>query len=587
MNLPRQRRLPEPLPKDPQGKRLCELFDYLWYPIVAVVPENAQAKPQWQTLTRYPMRPRTLWNQWQDANQLVGVRFGHQTQYALIDLDAQSQYRSPDAIHAISQALETIGICRVILIQSSWSGGIHLYLPLPEALPTFDLALAVKRCLEVQGFEVAPGQLEVFPNVKSWGNPAKGQYIQYNAHRLPLQPGTGSFLLDDDLQPIGTDLARFFQQWDNATQQQDLTVLQLALSQARANHKGNYQSPTASKVVDAWKQDLEREMAEGWTGYGQTNHLLKTIACYGVVFQGLTGTALVDYVEQTAIASAGYAEWCRHQAEIRQRSQEWAKAAEGYYWILGTDGEREGNVHAANNIVPMRRNRRNKERSLDAQTRIQQAVNVLAAQGQLPDDPGQRSDAIVITARCSKQTLYKYQELWHPKYDEQNLDTSLVLVTAIAPSGTGDVSENSSSCVQADPEPPLMKSGTPASDIQKPLEPKPGQRVHATFYMKGIGFETSPVYSQNLSPEAFDGFSPDPAPILPVPATDAEKLSLDGEVDSEATIAAIRSALQRLGWQPAQFHQFVSERFRGQRWSQLTEDDRLLLLYWLRQYSQS
>ncbi|MBL1178135.1 hypothetical protein [Pantanalinema sp. GBBB05] len=60
--------------------------------------------------------------------------------------------------------------------------------------------------------------------------------------------------------------------------------------------------------MDAWKQDLEREMAEGWTGYGQTDHLLKTIACYGVVFQGLTGTALVDYVEQTAIASAGYAE---------------------------------------------------------------------------------------------------------------------------------------------------------------------------------------------------------------------------------------------------------------------------------------
>lgn len=487
MNLPRQRRLSEPLPGDPQGKRLCELFDYPWYPIVAVVPDDAQAKPQWQTLTRYPMRPRTLWNQWQDANQLVGVRFGHQTQYALIDLDAQSQYRSPDAISAIVQALETIGICRVIPIQSSWSGGIHLYLPLPEALPTFDLALAVKRCLEVQGFEVAPGQLEIFPNVKSWGNPAKGQYIQYNAHRLPLQPGTGSFLLDDDLQPIGTDLVSFFHQWDSATPQQDLTLLQLALSQARANHKGNYQPSTDSKIVDAWKQDLERELTEGWTGHGQTNHLLKTIACYGVVFQRLTGVALVDYVEQTAIASAGYPAWCRHQLEIRQRSQDWAKAAERYYWELGTDGEREGNVHAANNIVPMRRNRRNQEKALDAQIRIQQAVKTLAALGQLPDDLSKRGDAIVAQARCSKQTLYKYQEFWLPKYDPQNLEASPSLVAVIAPPASANPQDDSQMSVQVEPEPDSSASTGESLAQPKLLEAKPAGIVHSIPYMKGGG----------------------------------------------------------------------------------------------------
>ncbi|MBL1178134.1 hypothetical protein [Pantanalinema sp. GBBB05] len=117
----------------------------------------------------------------------------------------------------------------------------------------------------------------------------------------------------------------------------------------------------------------------------------------------------------------------------------------------------------------MRRHQRNKERSVDAQTRIRQAINVLAVQGQLPDDPGQRSDAIVITARCSKQTLYKYQELWHPKYDPQNLAVSPNVVTALAPSGTGDMSGNSQSGVQADPEVPLVQSGSPASDIKKPL----------------------------------------------------------------------------------------------------------------------
>ncbi|MGI0488873.1 bifunctional DNA primase/polymerase [Pantanalinema rosaneae CENA516] len=580
MTLPPKRRLPEPLPGDPQGKRLCELFNHPWYPIVAATPEDAQAKPQWQTLKRYPLRPRTLWNQWQDANQLVGVRFGNQTQYALIDLDTQSQYRLPDAISAIRQALETIGICRVIPIQSSWSGGVHLYLPLPEAVATFDLALAVKRCLEVQGFEVAPGQLEIFPNVKSWGNPAKGQYIQYNAHRLPLQPGTGSFLLDDDLQPIGTDLASFFQQWDSATPQQDLTLLQLALNQARANHKGNYQPPTASKVIDAWKQDLEREMAEGWTGHGQTNHLLKTIACYGIVFQSLTGTALVDYVEQTAIASAGYTEWCRHQLEIRQRSQDWAEAAERYYWELGTDGEREGNVHAANNIVPMRRNRRNQEKALDAQARIQQAVKTLAALGQLPDDLSKRGDAIVVQARCSKQTLYKYQELWQPKYDPQNLEASPDLVAAIAPPASVKTQNDSQMSVQAELEPVFTALTENPLDQPKPLEAKPVGVVHSIPYMKGGSFESNLLPAANPYPAALGEFSPASPPVSRSP----EPPVIPDNADSEVTIAAIRGAIQQLGWQPTQFHQFVAERFRGRRWSQLTEDDRLLLLYWLRQW---
>lgn len=271
----------------------------------------------------------------------------------------------------------------------------------------------------------------------------------------------------------------------------------------------------------------------------------------------------------------------RHQAEIRQRSQDWAKAAEGYYWELGTDGEREGNIHAVNNIVPMRRNRRNQEKALDAQARIQQAVQALAALGQLLDDLSKRGEAIVITARCSKQTLYKYQELWLPKYDSQNLEVSPGLVAAIAPSGTGNEPGNSQSCVQADPEPPLAKIGSPTSDIKKPLESKLGQRVHATPYMKGRGVEPSSVHSQNLSPAAFGGFSPDPSPILQVPGVDAGGLSPDGEMESEATIAAIRSKIRQLGWQPVQFQQFVSERYGGKRWSQLTEDDRLLLLYWL------
>ncbi len=57
------------------------------------------------------------------------------------------------------------------------------HFPLNGAVNTFNLAVAVKFCLQTQGFEVKEGQLEIFPNDKSYGVVTK---ILYKGHRLPL-----------------------------------------------------------------------------------------------------------------------------------------------------------------------------------------------------------------------------------------------------------------------------------------------------------------------------------------------------------------------------------------------------------------
>lgn len=177
----------DPLPGDALGKRLCEIFGrYLWCAIEAPLPDDAAAKPIWNTIRGYPLRPRVLWKLWQDAQSLVGVRFTHDTYYALIDIDAGSEHCHPAAIATIRAALETIGITRTLLLRSSWSGGLHLYIPLPEPVGTFNLAVALKECLKAQGFVLEAGQLEIFPNVKRWGNAAANDFSEYNGHRLPL-----------------------------------------------------------------------------------------------------------------------------------------------------------------------------------------------------------------------------------------------------------------------------------------------------------------------------------------------------------------------------------------------------------------
>lgn len=69
--------------------------------------------PNWRTIRNYPLRPRSLWKKYQDAKTLVGVRFGKETEYALIDLDKGGKFHSPERVAEIQAALETIGIVRI------------------------------------------------------------------------------------------------------------------------------------------------------------------------------------------------------------------------------------------------------------------------------------------------------------------------------------------------------------------------------------------------------------------------------------------------------------------------------------------
>jgi hypothetical protein len=559
-----RRRLPEPLPSDPIGGQLCKRFPYRWQPIIAAIPEDCFQKPQWQTLTQYPLRPRTLWNLWQDGAHLVGVRFGHTTQYALIDLDALSKYhpsKSIDGLKTIRTVLEAIGIYRTIIVRSSWSGGLHLYIPLPEAIATFDLAVALKQALETQGLPIHQGQLEVFPNVKRYG---KGrQYVEYNAHRLPLQPASGSVILDDDLQPVSHSLEQFFQQWDTAAAGQDMKELKQAIAKARKQYRSR--SASRNDKVGAWREDLLSEIAAGWSEHGQTNHLLKTIACYGVVFEALTGDALMNYVLETAKQCSGYQQWCRHQHEITNRVKDWAIAAEGYYWPLGTNPKRTGNIHAdsGNNIVPF-----NRQRSEDAQSRIKQAVADLKQQGELPEMVTARMKAITTIAKCSFSTLKKYEKLWHPKM-----------------------------CVIVVPEPETSVEQTVKEVTLQSLEYVPDKELHTKPHMKGkalsaalVEKELPSVFQGEGQGRGNDGFPQaqqvkprwnlslsSPAlmkAISPLPSADVAT-----SVDD--VIGQIQSQIRRLGWNFGQVQQFVAQKFGGKRRSQLSDDDLFSLLYYL------
>ena len=531
------------LPTDPDGNRLCSLFgQYVWKPITADLPDDATAKPQWCTQTKYPIRPRVLWSLWQDANTLVGVRFGHTTSYALIDLDAGSLYCSAEGVTDIRAALETIGITRTLLLRSSWSGGLHLYLPLPEAVPTFDLAVTLKECLKAQGIPLAAGQVEIFPNVKAFG---VSIFVEYNAHRLPLQPGSGSCQLDDDLNPIASNLTRFLWQWEQSAPQQDLEALRQALKIGRDNHRKRPKRKI--RPVESWRLDLETELAEGWNDHGQTNHLLKTIACYGRVFEGLGGEALIEYVHRIAITRPGYEQYCGHQADILRRCQTWARAAEHYYWPLGTEPTRDSRA-LPNEATPF-----NQQRADEAKCRIQRAIAHLSQLKLLPEQITARAKEIAQVAHVSLQTLYKHLNLWHPAHQLPRAEEEGVM-----PSKSG---------ISAD-------SPTLPLSFPEDLEPSEDKELHTTEKnMKcvarkasGEGSDLSIISSERG--EWGDELNfPQPKAAPPIPLDELHAL--------------IQRQVQRLGWTVEQAKAFVASHFGDRGRSQLQDDELPTLLYYL------
>ena len=159
----------EPLPQDPRGQKLNELFSNGWDWIYAEAPEKGAIA--WETQTTFPLLPIQLWHYHQDPSCFVGVRPKSQTRWMIIDIDRNSPYhpaQDPTGIETIRDALEDIGICRIQINQSSYSGGLHLYCPLAEAVSSFWLAATVKFALETVKINLRSGHCEIFPNPKRY-----------------------------------------------------------------------------------------------------------------------------------------------------------------------------------------------------------------------------------------------------------------------------------------------------------------------------------------------------------------------------------------------------------------------------------
>ena len=394
-------------PTELTAQTFASFFPYAWKFIYAKNTDRT-GKPEWKTEMRYPITGRRLYDYWADTETLIGVRFGNQTEYALLDIDKGSSYH-PSKNYAqfknVLQALEEIGLVRPLIVQSSHSEGLHIYYPLWQEVPSFGLACAIKASLKKNNCEIAAGVIESFPNTKKYDS-------EFNGHRLPLQ--TGSYILDNDLQIVGRDLNQFVETWLTVQEHQDIDLLKQAIAEAKAN----YQPPKDNRKPIQWREDLEQQIQQGWTGQGQSNQLLYLMGKYARVFLGCEeDEAIAEYITKTARSAAGFIKHCGDIKRLEQKAKDIAKWCMKHHFSWGSKKEEQPNEE--NEEIENKKAQKQAERH----ERIKAAAIGLKKAGEMPETIRGMAQAIAKTARVSIETLYNNKHLWHPEFTETSNST--------------------------------------------------------------------------------------------------------------------------------------------------------------------
>ena len=464
------------LPADPIDQEFAALFPHLWDWIF----KNADG---WHTNSKYPLSPRDLIQKWRSPNEIIGVRFGKETRYLMLDIDAGSPYHPANdeqGINKILGAMASIGLEGYFRIHSSKSTGLHLYFPLPESVNSFNLACAARHQLEKAGLTVKGGTLEIFPNVKAYSDVTKSLF---NGHRLPLQEG--SYLLDSNYEPYSQSIESFLTAWDSAAASQDMKILNKAI--ATAPKPKTFKSKETGKGTE-WRSNLESRIAIGWTGKGQTNELMFQIAQYGRVFLAIDDLSeLAQYTATKSKSCNGFYEYSSHTHEVDRLALDKAKNVIATYYPYGSKSGLTSGDHIAKTREP-------KPSPLD---RIKAAIT------QIKDQIFETTRALLETLakllNISYSTLYKFKELWQPLLKSCN---------AASTNEYSDVDiENNEACEKLESAETFTESGVTVTALYEVLLPDAKEKK-AELTQGNSQIEVSKFSQQNSEPLPDKEFKP-------------------------------------------------------------------------------
>ncbi len=380
---------------------------------------------------------------------LLGFRFGKQTRFAVLDIDAESPYHNLRSYNKLKRVLGEAGITQLVPCRSSASNGWHLYIFFDELVNSLHLKRALVDLLTYTGFRIKSGTLEIFPNVS---HASAGMGL-----RLPLQHDF-AFLNDKSLEPTterwelsATKALDYFLDAVNTCSNTRAQFLELQKYSAACAEKidkltalrAEVRTPGIVVALPAPKQSVagahtsdvtaifsvlppgihadewfrgRTYHAQGLTGPSQRADAIYCLSHY--LFYGDPSCALpaLGYGYETERELA-----IKHILELRNNgfskdlnkgeADAISQIERAANWQPPQRRTQESKKYTA--IQPISWVRENANRKVDARRRIQKALDHLKTQS--------RSFTTVELeqlAHCSRQTLYKHSDIWRQDYED-------------------------------------------------------------------------------------------------------------------------------------------------------------------------
>ncbi len=230
------------------------------------------------------------------------------TGWAAIDIDIGSRYHPSsedgEGIEPVLAAMRMIGLRKPLEMQSSSSGGIHLWYPLKVTVKTWELALAMRWACSSKGLEVENGIIELRPNAKNYNS-------DYLTIRSPMT-GEGNAVWIEGIGLVD-ELSAFKNVWKstsgyNCLIRSDNWKEEYLVEKRRIN---------ASAERKNGLKMAEETLAKGFTGPGQTQ---------GIKLAALQKARLIENIDniddlrsrtyELIVRAPGYEEFCGHKAQI-------------------------------------------------------------------------------------------------------------------------------------------------------------------------------------------------------------------------------------------------------------------------------
>jgi hypothetical protein len=411
--------------------------------LFALYPNRVQAivRPpgckSWTTISKHwPLPDETILAAVAGQERSVyGLRWGDQTRFAVLDVDAGGRYHSAQELQKLLEILAGVRLTATVY-QSSDSGGWHVYLFFSQWETSNEVQETLRALLIANGYEIRGGQLEIFPSG--------------NGLRLPLQPGfawldaTGTVLdrrenltTDDAISRFLNDIEATANNWPESKKR-----IQSQLEQLDRQRPGNAQEreerlDTADferlfnyRLIPEKYQDGRRYWQTGLTDKGQRHDAILAVEHYlwhgdqSAGVPALPGewndepryrliSAWIEAKHNGFCNHINGAKWAKVEAQIR-RAVKWRRPSgavqvrtpyqltERSIEVLIARSKATGRTWTMDDLK-----KGNDGREEDARERIRAAVQLLTEQGRRVT-----VRQLMRLAGCCNKTVKRHMDIW-------------------------------------------------------------------------------------------------------------------------------------------------------------------------------